>query len=180
MKRGLISFVNDLILQETKKTMQDEQIEKMTQILLHGQWLKQRHDIPTVKMNQSNVWLQNLGLKFEIESIICTAQEQALITNHVQAKLWKMVPPEIVDYARRRKNYQPHHLRMKDSGGNEIPIPSQPYCNVPSLVHFAGLWSICSHVMAKTQTCGFYEKGRNKVDVGYDNCNRYPSTSKYV
>ena len=55
---------------------------------LHGQFFRQQDEIKTVSSLSSH-WLENSFLRFETESIICAAQEQALATNHIQAKIWK-------------------------------------------------------------------------------------------
>jgi len=56
---------------------------------LHGQWFKQQEEITTIQQGSSMGWLSNSNLRFETESLICAAQEQALATKHVQAKIWK-------------------------------------------------------------------------------------------
>ena len=71
-KIGLMAFANGLTLQETKKTMQYEQIKKMTQIPLTGN-ISNNHEISAIEIEQSNDWLQNSHLWFETESIICAA-----------------------------------------------------------------------------------------------------------
>ena len=38
---------------------------------------------------RSDRWLNTAHLYYETKSLICTAQEQALATNHLRAKVWK-------------------------------------------------------------------------------------------
>jgi hypothetical protein len=56
---------------------------------LHGQFFKQQAEIPNADIDQSFRWTQGAHLRYETESLICAAQEQALATNHIKARIWK-------------------------------------------------------------------------------------------
>ena len=88
-QRGIMSFVRDCTMEETKKAIVNERREKLLEMPLHGQFFQQQSEIPTIDSSLSVDWLENSHLRFETESLICAAQEQALATNHIKAKIWK-------------------------------------------------------------------------------------------
>lgn len=58
---------------------------------LHGDYFKHQKEVPNVDMCQSYGWLHrnNFQLRFETESLLCAAQEQALATKYLSSKIWK-------------------------------------------------------------------------------------------
>ena len=48
---------------------------------IYGKFFKSQQDTPTINLIKSNSWLKKSYLRFETESVICAAQEQALMTN---------------------------------------------------------------------------------------------------
>ena len=87
--RGLMSFAKNENMKVFKQRTNKEKITNFMEMPLHGQWFKQQQEITTVNQSASIGWLSNSNLRFENESLICAAQEQALATKHVQAKIWK-------------------------------------------------------------------------------------------
>jgi hypothetical protein len=64
----------------------EKELRKMN---LHGDYFRQQDKIATVNLPLSTEWLDIPYLRFETESLLCAAQEQALATNYVRAKIWK-------------------------------------------------------------------------------------------
>ena len=65
-------------------------LQELHAMPMHGQWFRQRKEIATVDIEHSNHWLKYSHIRQETESLLCAAQEQALATNYVRNKLWKM------------------------------------------------------------------------------------------
>ena len=57
---------------------------------LHGEYFNLQENIPNVDLDLSNKWLDKSYLRSETESLICAAQEQALATNYISTKIWKL------------------------------------------------------------------------------------------
>jgi hypothetical protein len=57
---------------------------------IHGQFFTAQEQIEGVDLKMSHLWLQRAHLRFETEALVCAAQEQALPTNWMKAKIWKM------------------------------------------------------------------------------------------
>ena len=64
--------------------------ENLHAMKLHGEYFNQQKNIPNVHIELSNEWLEKTYLRYETESLICAAQEQALATNYVSSKIWKI------------------------------------------------------------------------------------------
>ena len=64
-------------------------IEEMKKMPMHGQWRKARDQIANIDVKNSELWLTKSNLRPETESLICSAQEQALATNYVRSEIWK-------------------------------------------------------------------------------------------
>ena len=69
-------------------TIEKEHFERLKEMKLHGQYFKDRETIPEVDLKLSDQWLEQSHLRYETESLICAAQEQALNTRYIQRKLW--------------------------------------------------------------------------------------------
>ena len=87
--RGLMSFMTEETMKDFKDQMSKERETKLMEMPMHGQWFRQQQELPIYDTVRSNEWLKNSNLRFETESLICAAQEQALATRNIQAKIWK-------------------------------------------------------------------------------------------
>ena len=85
---GIMSYSVGLKNRNTVETREyhNEELLKMN---LHGNYFKRQNEIPNVDMGQSYAWLHKFQLRFETESLLCAAQEQALATKYVRSKIWK-------------------------------------------------------------------------------------------
>ena len=72
------------------EAIEKEHVKSLNKMNLHGNFFRTRAAIPEVNTTESNQWLETAHLRFETESLICAAQEQALATNNIKAKVWKM------------------------------------------------------------------------------------------
>ena len=82
--------VNEINEEETvtefKERKQNERRERWKDKTLHGQYLRQTENV--AEQNRW-IWLKKAGLKRETESLIMAAQEQAIRTNLIKAKIDK-------------------------------------------------------------------------------------------
>lgn len=76
------------IKKEAQEILQKQLKEKWTQKEMHGQYPKRLQD-GDVDNHQSNKWLKTAGLKAETEGLIIAAQDQAIKTKYLQAKIIK-------------------------------------------------------------------------------------------
>ena len=56
---------------------------------MHGQWRRQRDELASIDVANSDNWMKYANLTPETESLLCAAQEQTLATNYVRNKIWK-------------------------------------------------------------------------------------------
>ena len=70
-------------------TIEKEHMEELSKMKLHGQYFNEQAAIPDVNLKLSHQWLEQSHLRFETESLICAAQEQALNTRYIQKMVWK-------------------------------------------------------------------------------------------
>ena len=83
-----MSFSKGLKKRNTKDT--DEYHNKsLLEMKLHGDYFKRQLAMPNVATDLSKAWLKNSYFRFETESLICAAQEQALATKYTRSKIWK-------------------------------------------------------------------------------------------
>ena len=68
--------------------IEKEHLDELKKMKLHGQYFKEREQIPEVSLSLSDQWLEQSHLRFETESLICAAQEQALNTRYIRSKIW--------------------------------------------------------------------------------------------
>jgi hypothetical protein len=73
----------------TTKTINTGHKKALENMRLHGNYFDQQKAIVAVDPVASRDWLDIPHLRFETESLLCAAQEQALATNHVRTKIWK-------------------------------------------------------------------------------------------
>ena len=57
----------------------NEQLRNMKPI--YGKFFRSQQDIPSIDLIKSRLWLKKSYLRFETESLLCAAQEQAIMTN---------------------------------------------------------------------------------------------------
>ena len=56
---------------------------------MHGKFFVQQAEVPAVIPELCHDWLNTSHLRFETEACLCAAQEQALATRYIKAKIWK-------------------------------------------------------------------------------------------
>eukprot|EP00957_Ditylum_brightwellii_P087294 6643941-Ditylum_brightwellii.AAC.1 len=56
---------------------------------LHGKFFRQQAEILQVDIEQSHLWLCQAQLWPETKAAICAAQEQIMVTNHIQKEIFK-------------------------------------------------------------------------------------------
>ena len=82
---GIMSFKR-----KGDSTTIDEEHEKgLRKMAMHGDYFRQQMETPNVDLELSHQWLKRSYLRFETESLICAAQEQALATRYTRQKIWK-------------------------------------------------------------------------------------------
>ena len=81
---------SDMEMKETVKQYKDrrakERKERWKEKVLHGQFIRQTEEIAGEERWK---WLKNSGIKRETETLILAAQEQAIRTNLIKAKIDK-------------------------------------------------------------------------------------------
>ena len=86
-KNAIWRFLEKPIAGNTDE-IEKEHMEELQKMKLHGQFFKEQEAIPDVDKKLSHQWLEQSHLRFETESLICAAQEQALKTRYIQKKIW--------------------------------------------------------------------------------------------
>ena len=86
-KHGILSFLDPVRGGKTED-IDKEHAEGLKAMELHGQYFDRMEKTPNINMPLSRRWLEIPYLRFETESLLCAAQEQALATNYTRAKIW--------------------------------------------------------------------------------------------
>ena len=107
-KHGILSFL------EPPKKGQTTEIDKehedgLKEMKLHGQYFKVMEDTPNINLALSRSWLVKPYFRYETESLICAAQEQALATNHTRSKIWGTGKSSLCRLCK-EKNETIHHI----------------------------------------------------------------------
>ena len=87
-KYGIMSYIKKP-RGGTTKTIDDEHKENLHSMNLHGVYFKEQEATAVINMTLSKRWLDIPYFRYETDSLICAAQEQALATNYVRTKIWK-------------------------------------------------------------------------------------------
>ena len=85
---GIISFSTGPTKRNTLDT-DKYHYNSLHKMALHGDYFKRQLAMPNVATDLSKAWLKNSYFRFETESLICAAQEQALATKYTRSKIWK-------------------------------------------------------------------------------------------
>ena len=85
-----------------------EHLDKYRRMEMHGQWLKEREEIASVDVGQSEKWLKYSHLTPETESVLIAAQEQTLATNYARNKLWKLKCSPLCRLCKEKPETIPH------------------------------------------------------------------------
>ena len=86
---GLMSWVRVHGKGGTTESINEEHVSELLKLRMQGQFFSQTAALPAANKPESDEWLHTSHLRFETESLICAAQEQALATKVMQAKIWK-------------------------------------------------------------------------------------------
>ena len=88
---GIMSYSAGLQKNRNVLETREYHNEELLKMKLHGDYFKRQEEVPNVDMCQSYGWLHgnNFQLRYETESLLCAAQEQALATKYVCSKIWK-------------------------------------------------------------------------------------------
>ena len=84
----VLAYVKEEIERNVKE-IDDEHISPLKKKIVHGQYFKTQSKVPEINLMASCEWLNKAHLRFEMESLICVAQEQALATNNAKVHIWK-------------------------------------------------------------------------------------------
>ena len=84
---GIMSYL-DRKRGGTTEQIDKEHLDEMMKMKLHGDYFKQRDGIVNVDLAKSEQWNEQTHLRFETESLLCAAQEQALHTKYMTSKIW--------------------------------------------------------------------------------------------
>eukprot|EP00957_Ditylum_brightwellii_P179471 13671786-Ditylum_brightwellii.AAC.1 len=58
---------------------------------MHGKFFAQQKEVPGVDLDQSHMWLCQVGLRGETEAALCAAQDQAMTTNIARHEIYRQV-----------------------------------------------------------------------------------------
>ena len=75
-----------------KRNVQDTNeyhLDSLLKMKLHGDYFTRIKALPNIDLELSQSWLNNTYFRFETESLICAAQEQALATKYMTTKIWQ-------------------------------------------------------------------------------------------
>ena len=85
---GIMSYLEGKPRAGTTKEIGDEHLKELMKMELHGDYFKQRDEAVNIDVEKSQQWLEQSHLRFETESLLCAAQEQALATRYIASKIW--------------------------------------------------------------------------------------------
>eukprot|EP00957_Ditylum_brightwellii_P190495 14500368-Ditylum_brightwellii.AAC.1 len=88
---------------------------------LHDMFFKEQQVFPQVDWEQSWRWMQTAGLRYETKARICTAQEQVLVMNNIQHKVYKMDVSSLCHLCKKHPDTVSHIL------SDCIPIVKKKY-----------------------------------------------------
>ena len=88
-KYGLTRYIEPKNNKNTEET-DKEHYEGLKEMKMHGDYFKQQEEMTNIDLNKSKQWLNKANLRFETESLLCAAQEQAVSTRYMTNKIWGM------------------------------------------------------------------------------------------
>ena len=88
-KYGILSYLDNKPRAGNTKVIDQEHHDELKSMSLHGNYFQEQAENTVVNLSLSRRWLDVPYFRFETESLICAAQEQALATNYVRSKIWK-------------------------------------------------------------------------------------------
>ena len=86
---GIMSYADGGTRNRNTKETNNYHDNGLREKKLHGDYFTRQNDMPNVDIGLSYTWLNNAYFRFQTESLICAAQEQALATKYISAKIWK-------------------------------------------------------------------------------------------
>jgi hypothetical protein len=85
---GILSYRDGTERSRTTEEIDREHLAETRKMKLHGDYFRQRGEAVNIDLAQSEQWLEQSHLRFETESLLCAAQEQALATKYMKSKIW--------------------------------------------------------------------------------------------
>lgn len=85
---GIMSYLEGKPRAGTTKEIGNEHLKEMRKMELHGDYFRRRDEAVNMDVEKSEQWLEQSHLRFETESLLCAAQEQALATRYMRSKIW--------------------------------------------------------------------------------------------
>ena len=84
---GILVYLEGTEGAGTTNDIDEEHEVELGKMKLHGDYFTQRDGAVNINVPRSEQWLERSQLRFETESLICAAQEQALATKYMTSKL---------------------------------------------------------------------------------------------
>ena len=87
-KHGIIKYLDPKHTKNTEETDR-EHYEGVKEMEMHGDYFKQLEKMQNIDLGKSKQWLNKANLRYETESLLCAAQEQAVSTRYMMNKIWR-------------------------------------------------------------------------------------------
>ena len=84
---GILSYL-DKTRGGTTDEIDKKHLTGLKEMKMHGDYFRQRDEAVNIDHDKSVQWLEQSHLRFETESLLCAAQEQALNTKYMTSKIW--------------------------------------------------------------------------------------------
>ena len=81
---GLMSWDQVVKISGTTNDINEEHKQVLDNMKMNGQLFRQQDNMKLFDIERGKKWLHSSHLLFEMESLICAAQEQALATNVIK------------------------------------------------------------------------------------------------
>ena len=85
---GIMSYLHGMERSRSTKENDKEHLVGLREMAMHGDYFRQRDEAVNIDVEKSEQWMEQSHLRFETESLLCAAQEQALATKYMTSKIW--------------------------------------------------------------------------------------------